>query len=139
MFRTPLEQYKALKKNFCAKYSNENAWGNALSGKRSEAYNQLINLMKQSQELVELDKAIEEEIYHENVKLLLGKEISVPNSLKRFMKIAFYIQPFENFTPKFYDLMEDLRSDAKRLCNQLGDLSNTCHESLPLHERSPRC
>ena len=70
--KTPLQQYKALKENFCAKYSNENAWGNQTSGNRSEAYSQLIYFLKQSQELVELDNALGEEIYYQNVKLLLG-------------------------------------------------------------------
>ena len=70
--KTPLQQYKALKENFCAKYSNGNAWGNAISGKRSGAYNQLIYFLKQSLELVELDEALEEEIFYENVKLMLG-------------------------------------------------------------------
>ena len=106
--KTPLQQYKALKENFCAKYSNENTWGNQTSGKRSEAYSQLIYFLKQSQELVELDNALEEEIYYENVKLLLGNEIRLPNSLKRSMRGSFSIQPFENFTQKFFELMGDL-------------------------------
>ena len=80
--RIPLQQYKALKKNFCSKFSNENARGNAILGKRSGAYNQLIYFLKQSQEIVELDEAIEEEIYYENVKLLLGNESRLPNALK---------------------------------------------------------
>ena len=129
--KTPLQQYKALKENFCAKYSNGNAWGNAISGKRSGAYNQLIYFLKQSQELVELDEALEEEIYYENVRLLLGNDIRLPNSLKRSMRCSFSIEPFENFTQKFCELMGDLRSDAKSLCNRLRDLSNSCHESDP--------
>ena len=103
--KIPLQEYKALKKNFCVKYSNENAWGNAISGKRSGAYTQLIYYLKQSQELVELDEALEEEIYYENVELLLGNEIRLPNSLNRSMRGSFSNEPFENFTQKFCELM----------------------------------
>jgi hypothetical protein len=131
LFRTPLEQYKALKENLCFKYSNENAWGNETSGKRSMAYHALIYFLKQSEDLVEVDEALEEEIYYENVKLLLGTEIRLPNSLIRSMKGSFYLQPFENFTEKYSELIGDLRSKTKFLDRHLTDLTKSRHETNP--------
>ena len=131
LFRTPLQQYKALKENFCAKYSNENAWGNETSGKRSMAYHALIYFLKQSEDLVEVDEALEEEIYYENVKLLLGTEIRLPNSLIKSMKGSFYLQPFENFTEKYSELTGDLRSKIKFLDRHLTDLTKSRHETNP--------
>ena len=49
----------------------------------------LISFLKHSQELMEHDEALEEEIAFENVKLLLGKEIRLPNSLKRSVRRSF--------------------------------------------------
>ena len=95
------------------------------------AYHALIYFLKQSEDLVEVDEALEEEIYYENVKLLLGTEIRLPNSLIRSMKGSFYLQPFENFTEKYSELIGDLRSKTKFLDSHLTKLTKSRHETNP--------
>ena len=89
----------------------------------------LISFLKHSQELMEHDEALEEEIAFENVKLLLGKKIRLPNSLKRSMRRSFIREPFENWNKKFHELMRELNSDASSSRNYLHYLSNWFEES----------
>ena len=89
----------------------------------------LISFLKHSQELMEHDEALEEEIAFENVKLLLGKEIRLPNSLKRSMRCSFIREPFESWNKKFHELMRELNSDASSSRNYLHYLSNWFEES----------
>ena len=60
----------------------------------------LISFLKHSQELMEHNEALEEEIAFKNVKLLLGREIRLPNSLKRSMRRSFIRESFENWNKK---------------------------------------
>ena len=130
--KTPLQKYRALKEIFCSQFSNENAWGNnQISGQRLDAYNQLIIFLKQSEELVELDETFEGEISYENVKLLLGNDIRLPNSLKRSMRSSFISEPYENLNEKFYLLMSKLEYDERSLKNELINRSNSSDESDP--------
>ena len=64
------------------------------------AFNALIYFLKESEELVEVDKALEEEIYHKNVKLLIGAEIRLPNSWKKTHERFFHLSTFSKISPK---------------------------------------
>ena len=65
------------------------------------------------------------------MKLLLGTEIRLPNSLIKSMKDSFYLQPFENLTEKYSELTVDLRSKIKFLNRDLTDLTKSRHETNP--------
>ena len=91
-------------------------------------YSQLVQFLKDSEGLAEHDKDLKEEISHENVKLMLGKVLRLPNSLKRSMRHTFTNEPFENWTTKVQELMVKLESDAKSLSNLLSNMSNRWEE-----------
>ena len=48
--KTPLQQYRALRENFCGKFSEKNAWGiHQNSGERLCVYSQLVQFLKDSE------------------------------------------------------------------------------------------
>ena len=59
--KTPLQQYRALRENFCVKFSEQNAWGiHQNSGERLCVYSQLIQFLKESEGLAEHDEDLKE-------------------------------------------------------------------------------
>ena len=73
-----------------------------------------------SEELANLDEEVEETIFEENVKLLLGKSIPLPRILRESM-LGF--KPVKSFAEKYIKLRDSLRFESKSLANLLREIS----------------
>ena len=62
--RTPLQEYMVLKKNLFANFSNDEVWGNYISGKRLGALCYLKEFFEKTEELLE---DLDEELVEKNL------------------------------------------------------------------------
>ena len=118
--RTPLQHYEMLRQKLVTKFSNEEVWGNSVSGKRLRNLCDLMEFLEMSEELANLDDEVEETIFEENVKLLLGKSIPLPRILRESM-LGF--KPVQSFAEKYIQLRESLRFESTSLANHLREIS----------------
>ena len=118
--RTPLQHYEMLRQKLVAKLSNEEVWKNSVSGKRLRNLCELMEFLAMSEELANLDEEVEETIFEENVKLLLGKSIPLPRILRESM-LGF--KPVQSFAEKYIKLRDSLRFESKSLANLLREIS----------------
>jgi hypothetical protein len=128
--KTPLQQYKTLKKNFLTKYSNDEIWGNWFSGKRLRAFSDLRDYLQKTEELVRLDEELEDMIDEETVNLLLGKMIPLPKTLRESMMESFEINSESYGSKYFYGskycaLRGNLDYETRILARTLRDLSQS--------------
>ena len=87
--RTPLQQYELMKKNLLAKYSNKKIWGGYYSWNRVGALDDISEFFSKTDKLAILDPELRGMIDEENTKLLVGKVIPLPKSLRDEMEFSF--------------------------------------------------
>ena len=77
------------------------------------------DFLEKSEELLE-DEEFEEQIYEENVKLLLGKLMPLPRKLRESM---LGMDPVQSYTEKYFQLRENLRCQSRFLAAHLRKIS----------------
>ena len=121
--RTPLQQYELMKKNLQAKYSNEKVWGGYYSWNRVGALDDISEFVSKAESLATLDPELKGMIDEENTKLLVGKMIPLPKSLREEMEFSF-ITEFSSFEDTYLTLRERLDYRRKSLRSVVKDLSD---------------
>ena len=104
--RTPLQQYELMKKNLQAKYSTEKVWGGYYSWNRVGALDDISEFVSKAESLATLDPELKGMIDEENTKLLVGKMIPLPKSLREEMEFSFNTEfsSFEDVVKEISDV-----------------------------------
>jgi hypothetical protein len=128
--RTPCEQYELMKKNLLAKYSNVKVWGGYYSWSRVGALSDLQEYIDKTEQLTMLDPELKEMIDEENVKLLVGKVIPLPKTLREEMNVSLDEESFKSYEDTSDTLRGRLERQKKylsRLVKEFAEFSLSSH------------